>query len=209
MGKVISGGGKYFTEKFKLGKIEGQILAGDKKAGLGPEKSGGPADPDPKAKEKKVARIIGSGGKVLASREGTSTNKDDTSSNRKPLAIVGQDNRIISSRDENEVGMDVYKARAARSQGASKIEITDPKKLASKTKRIQKQAKRKEKRADKRIERSEKRIAKHERKLKDTTDSVRKKRKQNRSDRQQGKIDSNKKKKTAIETDRVESIISA
>ncbi len=45
MGKVISGGGKYFTEKFKLGKIEGQILAGDKKAGLGPEKSGDPADP--------------------------------------------------------------------------------------------------------------------------------------------------------------------
>ena len=45
MGNVISGGGKYFTEKFKLGKIEGQILAGDKKAGLGPEKSGDPAMP--------------------------------------------------------------------------------------------------------------------------------------------------------------------
>ena len=37
---IISGGGKYFTEKFKLGKIEDQILAGDKKAGLGPGKSG-------------------------------------------------------------------------------------------------------------------------------------------------------------------------
>jgi len=42
---IISGGGKYFTEKFKLGKIEDQILAGDKKAGLGPGKSGAP---DPK-----------------------------------------------------------------------------------------------------------------------------------------------------------------
>jgi hypothetical protein len=38
MGNVISGGGKYFAGKFKLGKIEGQILAGDPKAGFGPSK---------------------------------------------------------------------------------------------------------------------------------------------------------------------------
>jgi hypothetical protein len=43
MGNVISGGGKYFAGKFKLGKIEDQILAGDPKAGFGPSK---PCPPD-------------------------------------------------------------------------------------------------------------------------------------------------------------------
>jgi len=38
MGNVTSGGGKYFAGKFKLGKIEGQLLAGDEKAGFGPSK---------------------------------------------------------------------------------------------------------------------------------------------------------------------------
>ena len=38
MGNVISGGGEYFAGKFKLGKIEGQLLAGDEKAGFGPSK---------------------------------------------------------------------------------------------------------------------------------------------------------------------------
>ena len=103
MGKVISGGGKYFTEKFKLGKIEGQILAGDKKAGLGPEKSGGPADPDPKAK--KVARIIGSGtGKELASRK---SDKSSVKSEKSPEVqrIIGSGTgKILSSRIQGEEG---------------------------------------------------------------------------------------------------------
>ena len=51
--KITSGGGSYFKG---LGKIEGQLLAGDKEAGFGPSKSGGPADPkDKPTKEKKAA----------------------------------------------------------------------------------------------------------------------------------------------------------
>jgi hypothetical protein len=102
MGKVISGGGKYFTEKFKLGKIEGQILAGDKKAGLGPEKSGGPADPDPKAK--KVARIIGSGGKVLASRESDESSVESEESREVQRVIGSGTGKILSSRIQGEEG---------------------------------------------------------------------------------------------------------
>ncbi len=53
---IISGGGKYFIEKFKLGKIEDQILAGDKKAGLGPQKPGGEDEVVVKGDKSKVSK---------------------------------------------------------------------------------------------------------------------------------------------------------
>jgi len=189
---IISGGGKYFAEKFKLGKIEGQILAGDKKAGLGPEKSGGPADPDPEVKkqskeneEKQIVRIIGSGSnKILSSRipgeEGKLYSPKETSKKtkgEKQPARAGTPSVLTA---EKESGEDKIKAgKALKKEG-----------------RKQKQSERKAKRADKRIKRSEKRIKKHERKLKDTTDSIITQRKKNRIQRQKDKIEKNKKKKS-------------
>ena len=116
--KITSGGGSYFKG---LGKIEGQLLAGDKEAGFGPSKSGGPADPkDKPTKEKKVVRIYGSSGKVLAERKGASSTTDATSSNPTPQAIVGKDGIIINARNKDEIGMYYKDARKARSQEASK-----------------------------------------------------------------------------------------
>lgn len=101
---IISGGGKYFAEKFKLGKIEGQILAGDKKAGLGPEKSGDPADPDPKVK-KQAVRIIGSGtGEVLSELESGEPSVESEKSPEVQRVIGSATNKILSSRIQGEEG---------------------------------------------------------------------------------------------------------
>tara|TARA_R110000824_G_scaffold206462_1_gene391534 strand:+ start:120 stop:539 length:420 start_codon:yes stop_codon:yes gene_type:complete len=73
MGNVISGGGKYFAGKFKLGKIEGQLLAGDEKAGFGPRKPCPPDEPDCKGDN----AVVISGDESKVNEEVTKTNLRD------------------------------------------------------------------------------------------------------------------------------------
>ena len=70
MGNVISGGGKYFAGKFKLGKIEGQLLAGDEKAGFGPSK---PCPPGTNCDD----AVVISGDESKVNEEVTKTNLRD------------------------------------------------------------------------------------------------------------------------------------